>query len=740
MSQNPFPLSAPTTRRRRRALASLVVTALAAPLGVVSLAATATPVGAAPADAVPLVVSGDTLNRNTVAPTGSNWTWQSPDFNELRSVIAGVNIGGVTFTTAPAISSPTYDRGGPELGDETGSLANIDVYFSGAVGGGGAGSGATGYTEDEEVALLDWVRDGGVLIANTNSRVYDVTRFLGDNPDGGVDDVQVHQPRAFFDDATNGCTHQVAPDCEGGREESAPRASVVEPGTELSDEVTSIRNWHTITYFEEGTLPENHVVVARLSYTCDEAQAYCKDQTDPVDYNNNIGTGNFGTGQPVVAYVPFGSGQFGSGAVVMTSDVDTFSNHYDIGDGDPGGEMAPGNRQLAINVFQWIAANRSGLVAGPAADPPGFTPITPTRVYDTRVGTGTTVGKVPGGQSRDVQVTGTFGGVTIPSDATAVAINLTATNQSGAGFLTVTPGGGAKSNTSNLNIPPGLIDVANAAVVGLSGGKIRVHNENNPTDVIVDVVGYWAPGGTSYLTATDPTRVLDSRSSTKVGPGQTRKVQITGTYPNGVTIPGGTTGVVMNVTATNGTAGGFLTIHDTPTVPNASNVNFRANVNVPNLVFAKLAGDGSVYVTNALGNTDVIFDVNGYFGASGSEMTTVGPGRIFDTRVPIGQLAAGKVPTNGTATLGINGAGGFLPTDGVGSVLVNVTVDQPTAAGFLTAYPGPTLPDASNVNFAPGQTVANLALAKVTAGGELRVANTSPGASHVIVDVFAWFG
>jgi hypothetical protein len=73
-------------------------------------------------------------------------------------------------------------------------------------------------------------------------------------------------------------------------------------------------------------------------------------------------------------------------------------------------------------------------------------------------------------------------------------------------------------------------------------------------------------------------------------------------------------------------------------------------------------------------------------------------------------------------------------------VLVNVTVDQPTAAGFLTAYPGPTLPDASNVNFAPGQTVANLALAKVTAGGELRIANTSPGASHVIVDVFAWFG
>jgi hypothetical protein len=43
------------------------------------------------------------------------------------------------------------------------------------------------------------------------------------------------------------------------------------------------------------------------------------------------------------------------------------------------------------------------------------------------------------------------------------------------------------------------------------------------------------------------------------------------------------------------------------------------------------------------------------------------------------------------------------------------------------------------VNFAPGQTVANLALAKVSDDGKLAVANTSPGASNVIVDVFAWF-
>jgi hypothetical protein len=712
--------------RRLRAIATLALTALAAPAGLTAVAVgtAVPPAAAAPADGLPLVVSGDTLGRNLSAPSGANWTWESTDFDELRTVIAGINTSGVTFTTAPAISNPTYDPGGPAIGDESGTLANIDVYFSSAVGGGGGEQ--SHYTLDEETALLAWVRDGGVLLANTNSRAFDVTRYLGDNPDGG-DYVRVREPRMFFDGPSS-CLLQEAADCQGGQAESAPRATQVVAGTALSSGVTSIRNWHTITYFEAGTLPDNAVTVATLNYSCDNAQAYCEDGTN---YNNDTGGA-----QTVVAYMPFGSDQFGKGAVVFTSDVDTFSNHYDTGVGGSGGEMAAGNRQLAVNVFNWIAQNR----ATPQSTTPGFSAVTPTRVYDTRLGIGTAAGKVDGGSFRDVQVTGTFNGVTIPSNATAVAVNVTATNQEGAGFFTVTPGGAAKANTSNLNIPVGAIDVANAAVTGVSGGQIRVYNENNKTDLIVDVVGYWAPGSGSFLTATDPTRVFDTRQSTKIGEGQTRKVQITGTYPNGVTVPSGATGVVMNVTATNGDRGGFLTVHDTPTVPNASNVNFRANTNVPNLVFAKLAGDGSVYVTNAIGNADVIFDVAGYFAADGSVMTAVGPGRIFDTRVPIGQLTAGKVGANSNVTVGINGAGGVLPTDGASAVLVNLTVDQPDQSGFLTAYP-PALvvPDASNVNFVPGQTVANLALVKVSAGGQIQVANTSPGASNVIVDAFAWF-
>ena len=101
---------------------------------------------------------------------------------------------------------------------------------------------------------------------------------------------------------------------------------------------------------------------------------------------------------------------------------------------------------------------------------------------------------------------------------------------------------------------------------------------------------------------------------------------------------------------------------------------------------------------------------------------------------------AGKVGGGGIAEVGINGAVGVLPTDGVGAILANITVDQPDAGGFLTAYPKSLVtPNSSNVNFAPGQTVANLALVKVSDDGKVQIKNDSVGSSNIIVDVFAWF-
>jgi hypothetical protein len=76
------------------------------------------------------------------------------------------------------------------------------------------------------------------------------------------------------------------------------------------------------------------------------------------------------------------------------------------------------------------------------------------------------------------------------------------------------------------------------------------------------------------------------------------------------------------------------------------------------------------------------------------------------------------------------------------AVVANLTVTQPTAGGNVIAYPVNTSrPTASNVNFGPGQTVANLALLDndPTMTPATEVYEDSPGTTHLIIDVFGYF-
>ena len=119
-----------------------------------------------------------------------------------------------------------------------------------------------------------------MLIAQTNSKAFDDTRFLGDNPDGG-DFVDVQVPAAYYDTASgaDGCLDMPGNDgCAGGQVQAAPVGAVVNAATAIGAGVGTIRNWHTVTYFLDGTLPSNAVSVATLSYTCPSLTAvYCTD-------------------------------------------------------------------------------------------------------------------------------------------------------------------------------------------------------------------------------------------------------------------------------------------------------------------------------------------------------------------------------------------------------------------------------------------------------------------------------
>ena len=201
----------------------------------------------------------------------------------------------------------------------------------------------------------------------------------------------------------------------------------------------------------------------------------------------------------------------------------------------------------------------------------------------------------------------------------------------------------------------------------------------------------------------------------------------------------GVSAVVLNLTVTEPTAGSFLTAWPAGQLrPLASNLNFSAGQTVPNLVMVKLGVEGRVSLFNNLGSTHVVVDVAGWYGVDpspGSGFVALPPSRVLDTRAGARTpLAAG-----GTRGLQVTGRGG-VPAAGVSAVVLNVTVTEPSAGGFLTAWPGgEARPLASNLNFVAGQTVPNLVVVKVGATGQVDLFNNT-GTAHVVADVAGWFG
>ncbi|MDP9071103.1 MAG: hypothetical protein M3N68_07425 [Actinomycetota bacterium] len=118
--------------------------------------------------------------------------------------------------------------------------------------------------------------------------------------------------------------------------------------------------------------------------------------------------------------------------------------------------------------------------------------------------------------------------------------------------------------------------------------------------------------------------------------------------------------------------------------------------------------------------------------------TALTPARILDTRSGQGAPAAAVGP-GATVALTVTGRGG-VPATGVSAVVMNVTVTQPSAPSYLTAWPaGQPRPTASNLNYLAGQTVPNLVVAKVGTGGGVSLYNAA-GSTHVVADVVGWFG
>ena len=201
------------------------------------------------------------------------------------------------------------------------------------------------------------------------------------------------------------------------------------------------------------------------------------------------------------------------------------------------------------------------------------------------------------------------------------------------------------------------------------------------------------------------------------------------------------TSVLLNVTVTNPVAAGFITVYPCGEArPLASSVNFVAGATVPNLVIAKVGAGGQVCFYT-MTTTDLIVDVGGATPAAATSLQPLTPARLLETRsgpglVTVDHVAEGGGPTpaNGDLVLPVIGRGGV--SSQAGTVALNVTVTGAVAPGFVTVYPcGTARPNASSVNYVPGQTVANLVVSQVGQNGTVCLYTMS--STHLVVDVTA---
>ncbi len=403
----------------------------------------------------------------------------------------------------------------------------------------------------------------------------------------------------------------------------------------------------------------------------------------------------------------------------------------------------------ALGVFALVAGLLM-LGAGPAAavNPlPLYVPQGPSRLMDTRAD-GPTVdglgpkGAIVGPGFVTLQIGGRAG---YPASGLgAVQLNVTVTSPSADSHLRVWPAGFAMPTASNLNFVAGQT-FANSAVTRTSAdGRVNIYLGSGTAHVLVDVEGYYPLS--DMFVGVNPARLLDTRPGQPTIDGLGPKGLLTGPTSIDLDILGrggvaasGVSAVVMSVAATQSSTGGHLRVWPTASaMPNASVLNFPAGRTVPNLVVAKLGKNGRISIYLSGGTAHLFADVMGYYLTSG-DYIPLQPARLMDTRG--GGTIDGQGPVgafNGVNWLKLTTRGG-TPL-GAGAVVLNVTVINPTGAGHLTIWRvGTAEPIASNINFAPGQTVANQVLADVSTTATyvpgsiiMRIVG---GPAHVVVDV-----
>lgn len=275
---------------------------------------------------------------------------------------------------------------------------------------------------------------------------------------------------------------------------------------------------------------------------------------------------------------------------------------------------AGGRIELAVSAGGTeVVADIVGTYAhlgAPTVLPERFTPVTPTRLLDSRTAMGGWASPLGPGISRGLPVRGVG---PVPGDASSVVLSVTATEGTENSFLAVSPDAAGPPSTSNLQFAAGQT-IANLVMVPVgAASSVRLFNQLGSVQVVVDVVGYFSATSTQQFHPLNPTRVLDTRDGTGFVPAwepdEYRSVSM-----GSPVIPLESVSLSGNITATNGTAGSYLRVQPNngqPTI--ASTLLFGPYQTVPTMTISGMGHNATLGIYNQLGTVDVVYDVNGFF-------------------------------------------------------------------------------------------------------------------------------
>jgi hypothetical protein len=281
---------------------------------------------------------------------------------------------------------------------------------------------------------------------------------------------------------------------------------------------------------------------------------------------------------------------------------------------------------------------------------------------------------------------------------------------------------------------------ANAAIVpaGASGAISVYANAEAPTQVVIDISGYFIPATASSLEfyPLAPCRVVDTRNaaSSLGGPslaaGQARSFPV---QSSSCMIPPSAQAYSLNVTVLPSGPLGYLTMWPAGQVqPYVSTLNAPTGTITANAAIVPAGNGGavSVFVTN---DSQVILDVNGYFAppnSGGNSLYTTVPCRVLDTR------GLASTPFPGTYEVNVQASGCALSA-AVTAMVLNATVVPVPQLGWLSLWPAEaSQPVVSTLNAIDGAITSNMAIVPASNGAIDAYATNE---TQLILDLSSYF-